>query len=52
MCGFGRGSPGTNLYINYTNKKDKEKYILLDIWLLDIDETKEFLDIFIVKENY
>ncbi len=44
----GRAGAGTNLYINYANDKDKEKYILLDIFFLRNDELKEFLDIFVI----
>ena len=39
---------GANLYIGYLNDKNKEKYILLDIFLLKCNELKDFLDIFIV----
>ena len=40
---------GTNLYINYINNKNKEKCILLDIFALELDEIREFLDIFLYK---
>ena len=39
---------GANLYIGYLNDKNKEKYILLDIFLLKCNELKDFLDIFIM----
>ena len=39
---------GANLYIGYLNDKNKEKYILLDIFLLKCNELKDFLDIFII----
>lgn len=39
---------GTNLYISYINNKNKEKYILLDIFTLKLDAIREFLDIFVI----
>ena len=39
---------GTNLYIDYINNKNKEKCILLDIFLLQSSNLKDFLDIFII----
>lgn len=45
---YPRGGSGTNLYIGYFNDKNKEKYILLDIFTLKLDAVKKFIDIFII----
>lgn len=39
---------GKYLYINYINDYNKEKIILLDIFMLKPDEIREFLDIFVI----
>lgn len=39
---------GTHLYIDYIDNRDKEKIILLDIFMLKVDAIRDFLDIFVI----